>query len=204
MFKSLRKILMPLALVTLGLMSVVSAPVQAAATSNYAQNHLLDQLNRAQTALTPATLFVALSTSAGSAQSCGTEVSGGSYARVAVTSSLANWSGTQGAGTTSASSNATGSSGTISNNNAITYPAPTASWTTVVGFCIFDSASGGNLIYYAALTTPKSINGGDAAPSFAASALSISLGDLLRQHGQILAANDPEFNQVFELRAVAN
>jgi hypothetical protein len=141
-----------------GLIAALVATVAfGAATSNYAQNKLLDQLNRAQTALTPATLYVTLDTTAGTAQACGTEVSGGSFARQAITSSLANWAGTQGAGTTSASSNASGTSGTTSNNNPITFPAPTANWGTIVGFCIFDAASGGNLLFYAPLTTPKTV-----------------------------------------------
>jgi hypothetical protein len=204
MLNRFRKLLMPLVLVALGVMSVVSAPpVQAAATSSYTQNHILDQF-RGQTGLTPATLWVTLDTTTGSAQACGTEVSGGSFARVSITASLANLAGTQGAGTTSASSNNTGSSGTTSNNNAITFAAPTANWGTIVGFCIFDASSGGNLLFYAALTTPKTVNNGDASPSFAASALTITLGDILRQHGAILAANDPLFQQTVELRAVAN
>jgi hypothetical protein len=159
------------------LLMLVSAVAFGAATSSYWQNKVIDQVFRAQTALTPATNYVALSTTTGSAQSCGTEVTGGSYARIAVTSSLANWAGTQGAGTTTASSNATGTTGTTSNNNAITFAAPTASWGTITGFCVFDASTGGNLLYYAALTTPKTVNNGDAAPSFAAGALTFTIGD---------------------------
>jgi hypothetical protein len=113
-------------------------------------------------------VFVALATTSGSAAACGTEVTGGAYARVSVTSSLANWAGTQGATTTVASS---GTSGQTSNNATITFPAPTANWGTVVEFCMFDASSGGNLLWRAALTTSKTINNGDAAPSFAISAL---------------------------------
>jgi hypothetical protein len=146
----LRRVLMPLALAALGVMAVMSTPpVQAAATSNYFQNHIIDQVFRAQTALAPATLYVELATTTATAQACGTEVSGGSYARPSITASLANWAGTQGAGTTSASSNATGSSGSTSNNNAITYAAPTANWGTVSNFCLMDALTGGNEEVYA-------------------------------------------------------
>lgn len=120
----------------------------------------------------PANLYVGLKVAADSDASQGAEVSGGSYARVAIASSLANWAGTQGAGTTTASS---GSSGTTSNNNAITFPAPNAAWGQVVGFGIFDAATGGNELYYAALGTPKTINNGDPAPSFAAGALTVQV-----------------------------
>lgn len=147
-----------------------------AASSNFLQNKVLDQLFRAQSALGPATLYIGLVTTASSAQGPGSEVTGGSYARVAVTCSLANWSGTQGAGTTTASSNATGTSGTISNNIPIVFPSPSANWGTVVGFVIMDASTGGNEYAYAPLTASKTVNNGDAAPSFAAAALSITLG----------------------------
>jgi hypothetical protein len=118
---------------------------------------------RGQTYTAPTTVYYALSTTPASDAACGTEVSGGSYARVAVTASLANFSGTQSAGSTTASS---GTSGTTSNNNAITFPSPTANWGQVTDMCVFDAASGGNLLWYSALAAPKNVNNGDAAPSF--------------------------------------
>jgi hypothetical protein len=171
---------------------VIAAGAFGAATSNYWQNKNIDAFLRAQTALTPATVYVALDTTAGTAQACGTEVSGGSYARVSVTSALSAWAGTQGAGTTTASSNASGSTGTTSNNNAITFAAPTANWGTIVGFCVFDASSGGNLLLYAPLTTPKTVNNGDAAPSFAAGALTFTIGAVVDPH-LFQAANDDDF-----------
>ena len=93
------------------------------AASNYLENKLVDHLLRGQTLTAPATVYVGLSTTAPGEASFGTEVSGTAYARVAVTSSLANWAGTQGAGTTVASS---GTSGLTSNNAAITFPTPGA------------------------------------------------------------------------------
>jgi hypothetical protein len=69
----------------------------------------------------PGKLYIGLDTVACGETGSGTEVTGGSYARVAVTSSLANWAGTQSAGSTTASS---GTGGTTSNNNAITFSAP--------------------------------------------------------------------------------
>lgn len=117
----------------------------------------------------PATLYVGLLTSSPADAGGGVEVTGGSYARVAVTSSLANWAGTQAAASTTAS---TGSSGTTSNNAAITFPAPTANWGSVTHWGIWDAVSGGNLLIYAPLNVAKTVNNGDAAPSFAAAALS--------------------------------
>lgn len=139
-----------------------------AAMSDYLENKIIDWLLRGQAFTAPATVYVALFTTAPTDAGGGVEVSGGSYARVAVSSSLANWAGTQAAGSTTAS---TGTGGTTSNNGTITFPAPTAAWGVVTSFGVFDAASAGNLLFYANLTTPKTINNGDAAPSFAAGAL---------------------------------
>lgn len=144
------------------------------AKSNYLENKLIDYIFRGQAYTPPATLYVALLTAAPNDAGGGTEVTGGSYARVAVTASLANFAGTQAAGSTVASS---GTGGTTSNNGAVTFPAPTANWGSVTHWGIYDAASAGNLLYYAALTTAKTINNGDAAPSFAAGALTVQEDD---------------------------
>lgn len=140
------------------------------AKSDYLENKLIDFIFRGVAFTAPATVYIGLLTSAPSDAGGGVEVSGGAYARVAVASSLANWAGTQAAGSTVASS---GTSGTTSNNAAITFPAPTANWGVVTHFGVYDAATAGNLLYWAALTTAKTINSGDAAPSFAAGSLTI-------------------------------
>lgn len=144
----------------------------ADALSDYLENKLMDFLLRGQTFTPPATVYVGLLTAAPSDSGGGTEVSGGAYARVAVTSSEANWAGTQSAGSTTASS---GTSGTTSNNGAITFPAPTANWGVITHMAVYDASTAGNLLFYAALTTSKTVNNGDAAPSFAAGALTFSM-----------------------------
>lgn len=140
--------------------------------SDYLENKLIDQLFRGQAFSFPSTLHVALLTAAPSDGGGGTEVVGGSYARVGVVASLANFAGTQGAGTTVASSGATG---TTSNNGAITFAAPTANWGAASHFGIYDAATAGNLLFYGALAQTKTINNGDAAPSFLAGSLSLQL-----------------------------
>jgi len=171
--KSLRHTLAALVITAAALLSgFFSGPAAAGAMSDYLENKLVDYVFRGQAYTAPTTVYFALATAAGSDAACGTEVTGGSYARVAVTSSLANWAGTQSAGSTTAS---TGTSGTISNNAAITFPAPTANWGTVVEYCVFDASTSGNLLFRAALTTSKTINNGDAAPSFAAGAATFQI-----------------------------
>jgi hypothetical protein len=140
------------------------------AMSDFLENKIIDQLFRGQTAPTTTTLYVGLLTTAPSDTGGGTEASGGSYARVTVTSSLANWAGTQSAGSTTASS---GTGGQTSNNAAITFPTPSAGWGTVTHFGIYDAASGGNLLFWGALTISKTINQADTV-TFPAASLSIT------------------------------
>lgn len=140
------------------------------AMSDYLENKLIDQLFRGQTAPPTSTLYVGLLTAAPSDAGGGTEVSGGAYARVAVASSLANWAGTQSAGSSTAS---TGTGGQTSNNTAITFPTPTAGWNTVTHFGIYDAATGGNLLFWGALTIAKTINEADTV-TFPAASLSVT------------------------------
>ena len=145
------------------------------AMSDSLENKLIDFLFRGQTLANPV-LYVGLLTAAPSDAGGGTEVSGGSYARVkaaaAAAQALTDWAGTQAAGSTVASS---GTGGTTSNNGAVTFPAPTANWGVVTHFGIYDAATAGNLLFWGALTVSKTINNGDAAPSFAAAALSVQI-----------------------------
>ncbi len=143
----------------------ILAPMHASAgaLSDYAEGALLDHVFKATPYSGPSTTYVGLSTSACSDASIGTEVSGGSYARVAVTSSGTNWTGPS------------AGNGTISNTNAVTFPAPTANWGSVTHWFVSDASTAGNMIICAALTTGKTINNGDAAPSFGAGALTIQI-----------------------------
>lgn len=146
--------------------------VQAAALTDFAENKVVDALLRGQALGAPVTGYAALYTTCPTDSTAGTEVTGGSYARVAITSSLAGWAGTQSAGSTTASS---GTGGTTSNNGVITFPAPTANWGVVTCWGILDASTAGNLWVYSALTVNKTINNGDAAPSFAAGAATFQI-----------------------------
>lgn len=104
--------------------------------------------------------FVALFTTAPTDSTGGTEVTGGSYARVQV--ATANWT-------------VSGTSPTqVTNNATITFAAPTANWGTVTAVAIMSASSGGTMYYYSTLDTSRVINNGDGAPSFAASALTFT------------------------------
>ena len=134
-----------------------------AAFTNYLENKLIDHIFQNTAFTSQTTLYVALFTAVSDGEAgTVTEVSGGSYARVAVTANSSNWS------------DATGNNGTTSNVNAVTFPAATADWGTVTHFGIYDAASTGNLLVYAALTSSRNITNG-STPSFAAGALTVQI-----------------------------
>ena len=93
------------------------------------------------------------------ADSSGVEVSGGAYARAAVTNNSTNWPAS--------------TDGSKSNGNSIDFPTATASWGTVLGFGIYDAASGGNLLFHGSLGSSKAIASSDT-PSFAAGSITIT------------------------------
>ncbi|MGE0350957.1 phage tail fiber protein [Hydrogenophaga sp.] len=151
--KFLNRLLAGLALVFL------AATASATDLTDYAENRLVDSLFRAQSLSAPATLYVGLDTAACGETGSGTEVTGGSYARVAVAASLANFAGTQSAGSTTASS---GTSGTTSNNAAVTFPTPTAGWGTVVSVRWWDASTSGNAWICTDLTVDNTISTGNS------------------------------------------
>jgi len=105
----------------------------AGSFSDYLENKLLDHVFRDTAFTAPSTLYVGLYTTAPTDAGGGTEVSGGSYARVSCVP---------------ASTFAAAASGT---------------WGTVVAFGIFDQATSGNLLAWGDLTLSKSISSGDIA-----------------------------------------
>jgi hypothetical protein len=130
--------------------------------SDYLEVELRKHIFRTGSFTKPSELHVSLHTANPADDASGTEVSGGSYARVQRDPLDANW--------TAASATA----GATDNAAAITFPAPTGNWGVVTHFGIWDASSGGNLLIHGALGTPKTINNGDAAPSFATGDLDVT------------------------------
>lgn len=143
-----------------------------ASMSNYLENKIIDWLLRGQSFTPPTNVYVGLYTAAPSDAAGGTEVTGGSYARQAVSSALTSWAGTQSAGSTTAS---TGTSGTTSNNAVITFPTPTADWGTCTHLGIWDASTSGNLLFWNSLASSRTVNSGDGALSIPISNLSIQI-----------------------------
>lgn len=147
------------------------------AMSDFLENRLIDHLFRGVSFSAPTALHVALFTANPSDSGGGTEVStAGStnYARAALAPSTTNWAATNAAGSTAATSS--GTSGTTSNNVAITFNAPgSGAWGVITGFGIYDASTSGNLLWWGALGTSKTVNANDAAPSFAVGQLQIQI-----------------------------
>lgn len=141
--------------------------------TDYLSNKLIDLLFRGQAFAWPATIYAAAFTIAPTNAGGGTEVGGGvGYARGSLPPSLASLSGTQGPGTTVASS---GTGGRISNNVPIAHPTPTGSWGTIEAAGLYDAASGGNLLFWRALNAPTTVSPGSPAPTYQSDALGITV-----------------------------
>jgi hypothetical protein len=110
--------------------------------SNFLENALINATLRNTTYTSVATVYVSLWTSDPTDAGSGTEVSGGSYARTAVTFGAP-------------------SNGVTTNSADVTFPTATASWGTVGWIGINDAATSGNLLYHTALDTSKTIDSGD-------------------------------------------
>jgi hypothetical protein len=145
--------------------------------SDYLENKLIDHLFRATAYTAPATLYVALLTSAANDASTGATIAEASYtnyARASLAASVANWKSTN--GTTSGASSGTG--GQTMNASTLTFGTTPGSGPTVVThFAILDSATigAGNVLFYGTLGASKTINASDPAPTAAADAVTVTL-----------------------------
>ena len=121
----------------------------AGSKSDFLELELLDHVlgNAAYTA--PATVYIALFTVAPTDAGGGTEVTGGAYARLAITNNATNWPAA--------------SAGLKSNGTIFTFVTATANWGTVLAMGIYDAVTAGNLLYWGDLTVSKAVNNGDTA-----------------------------------------
>jgi hypothetical protein len=123
------------------------------AASNYLENKVLDHVLTATTYTAPAARYLALfnntSGSAAANLEAGTltdetSTSGTAYARQAVTFAAA-------------------SSGSSATNATVTFPTATANWGTITHVAVMDgdTEGAGNVLFYGAVTTAKTIETGD-------------------------------------------
>lgn len=126
-----------------------------AAMSDYLERSLLDHTLGTSAFTHPSTVFLSLHTTSPADDASGAEVSGGSYARQAVTFTAAS-----------------GTGGSTSNSSAEEFTNMPAVTVSHIG--IWDSLSTGNLLYHGALSASKTVASGDTI-SVAAAALTVTL-----------------------------
>ncbi len=109
---------------------------------NYLENALINAVLRNTSYTSPTTTYLALYTSDPTDADTGTEISGGSYARQAITFGAP-------------------SNGTSTNSAAVEFPQATADWGIISHVAIRDAVTSGNLLFHTALDASKTINNGD-------------------------------------------
>lgn len=110
--------------------------------SNYLENKILDHVLRNVSYSSPTTVYVGLFTSDPTDAGSGTEVSGGSYARQAL-------------------SVTSPSNGIVTSSADVIFPQATADWGAVSHIGIFDAITSGNLLMHTPLNTTKLVESGD-------------------------------------------
>lgn len=125
-----------------------------------ARNGLLDLAFGGQAYSRPSSVYAALFTAPPSYTGGGTEVSGGSYVRKTIANNATNFPAA--------------AAGSKANGTAIAFVTPTADWGSVTDFALFDSGSGGNLLYFKQLTSTRTVLSGQTF-SVAVGALTVTL-----------------------------
>lgn len=107
------------------------------------ENQVLDEMLGNAT-LMPDPVYVGLMTSVPNEDGTGVvEPVGNGYARVSVANNFTQWPAAVG--------------GAKANANDVVFAAATGAWGTITHFGLFDAVSGGNLMAFGALNTPRSV-----------------------------------------------
>ena len=121
------------------------------AASNYLENKVLDHVLTATSYSAPATRYLALFTNTSGSAAANLEAgtltdevttSGSAYGREAVTFAAA-------------------SGGSSASNATVTFDTATANWGTITHVAVMDAETSGNVLFYGAVTTSKTIETGD-------------------------------------------
>jgi len=121
------------------------------AASNYLENKVLDHVLTATGYTAPSTRYLALFTNTSGSAAANLEAgtltdevstSGTAYGRETVTFAAA-------------------SSGSSATNATVTFDTATANWGTITHVAIMDAETSGNVLFYGAVTTSKTIETGD-------------------------------------------
>lgn len=138
--------------------------------ADYLEKKLLDLVFSSAAYSIPATLYCGLYTVTPNDDGTGgTEVTGGSYARVSITNNATNFPAASG-----------GNPSIKSNGVSLTFPVATGSWGTVVGVGIFDASTSGNLLAWNSLVGVSYDYTATTADLFTAPGSSFSANDTVR------------------------
>jgi hypothetical protein len=121
----------------------------AGSKSNSLESEILDHILGGADWPRPATVFLALYTTAPSDSGGGVEVSGGSYARLSITNNATNFPAASG--------------GAKSNGIDFVFPEATVAWGLVIAWALFDAVTAGNMLYWGDFTQTQTIGVGAAA-----------------------------------------
>ena len=133
------------------------------ALTNYTENKLIDHMFRTGTFAKPTTLYIGLATAVADTEAGTlTEVTGGSYARIARNPLDTNWDAP------------VANNGTTANTASIQFPTATVDWGTITHFFTADAISGGNILMISPLTNGRTITNG-TTPSFGSGALTFQI-----------------------------
>jgi hypothetical protein len=111
------------------------------AASNYLENAALKWALTADAVTRPTTWYIGLFTSDPTDAGSGTEVTGGSYERTAVSFSV--------------------TADTATNSASVTFPTATGDWGLIGFIGVYDAQTSGNLLFHGAVAVAKSILSGD-------------------------------------------
>jgi hypothetical protein len=121
------------------------------AASNFLENKVLDHVLTATSYTAPTTRYLALFTNTSGSAAANLEAgtltdevstSGSAYGREEITFAAA-------------------SGGSSASNATVTFDTATANWGTITHVAVMDAATSGNVLFYGAVTTSKTIETGD-------------------------------------------
>src|SRR5436190_15606435 len=114
--------------------------------TNFLEQSLLDHLFDLASYSAPATMYLALFTAMSSGETgSGTEVTGGDYARLAITNDATSWSRT---------------SNVVTNDDLLTFATASANWGDVTHWALMDDPTAGNMLIYGAFGSSVTVNNG--------------------------------------------
>ena len=110
------------------------------ALSNYLENALLNATVRNTAYTSPATVYLALYSTAPTSSTSGTELTGSGYSRQAITFNAP-------------------SGGAVTSNVTVTFGPATSNWVPIIASAVLDASTGGNILYFTSTVAQNVLSG---------------------------------------------